>query len=98
MPTQITLYQLLIVGAITGFVLGLIPLGLGFVKQNRKYGIIGFILTIIGGTFFSLLGALPVASVFTWLVLRKPAEDKPVEVKIVNENPIDVAVKDSENS
>lgn len=98
MPTQITYNQLLIIGAIVGFVFGLIPLILGFKKQNTKFGIIGFVLTLLGGTFFSLLGALPVCGIFTWLILRKKAvEEKPAEVEAVNENPVDVAIKDSES-
>jgi hypothetical protein len=94
MPTQITLNQLMIVGAIVGFVLGLIPLILGFVKKNLKFGMIGFLLTLAAGTFFSLLGALPVSAVSIWLVLRKPAETKPAQVEVINQNPIDVPVKD----
>jgi len=96
MPTQITYNQLLIIGAIVGFIFGLIPLILGLKKQNAKFGIIGFVLTLLGGTFFSLLGALPICGIFTWLVLRKKIEEKPVKVEMVNENPVDVSIKDSE--
>ncbi len=80
MPTEITLNQLLIFGLIVGFVIGLVPLVLGFTKQNRKYGLIGFVLTIIGGAFFSFLGALPVSAVFSWLILRKPKAEESKEV------------------
>ncbi len=97
MPTQITLNQLLIIGAIIGSILGLAPLILGFKKQNVKFGIIGFVLTLIGGIFLSVLGALPISGLFIWLILRKPTETAPVQVEVVNENPIDVSVKDSEN-
>lgn len=105
MPTQITLNQLLIVGAIVGIVFGLIPLILGFKRNNLKIGLAGFFLTAIAGTFFSMLGALPVCALFIWLVLRKPAEevrsveeDKSTEAEAVNENPTDVSIEDSENS
>lgn len=97
MPTQITYNQLLIIGAIFGIVLGLVPLILGFKKQNMKMGIIGFVSAVAVGIPFSFLGALPVAIIFTWLILRKPAETTPVQDKIVNETPSDISVKDSEN-
>ncbi|MBS1796867.1 MAG: hypothetical protein JSS81_23780 [Acidobacteria bacterium] len=87
MPTQITVNQLLIIGAVVGAVFGLIPLILGFTKQKLKLGILGFFLTLIVGTFFSLLGALPVTAVFIWLLLRKPAE-KPSAAEVSPENEI----------
>lgn len=71
MPTQITINQLLIVGAIAGFVVGLVPLILGISNGKRKFGILGFLLSLVAGTIFSLLGAIPVAGIFTWLILRK---------------------------
>ena len=58
METQVPLSQYLIIGSIAGFVCGLIPLILGLKNQNRKFGILGFILSIIAGIPFSLLGAL----------------------------------------
>ena len=95
---QVPISQYLFVGLVAGFVCGLIPLILGLKNQNRKLGIIGFILSLIAGLPLSLLGALPVAGIFTWLILRKPAAAEAVKVEVVNENPIDVSVKDSENS
>ncbi len=82
MQIQVPLSQYLIVGLIAGFVCGLIPLILGLKNQNRKFGILGFILSIIAGLPFALFGALPVAGVFTWLILRKPkvAETSNAEV------------------
>lgn len=74
MPTQITVNQLLIVGAIAGFVVGLVPMILGFSRGKRNLGIIGFVFSLVAGTIFSLLGAIPVAGVFTWLILRKRDE------------------------
>ena len=59
---------------------------------------LGFVLTVLAGTFFSLLGALPVAAVFIWLILRKPAETQPVQVDAVDEKPTDDSVKDAESS
>lgn len=97
MPTQITLNQLLIVGIIVGFVIGLVPLILGFKNQKLKFGVIGFVLTLIGGVFFSLLGALPVAAIFSWLILRKPKVDEAEPGETTNETPIDAPIKTPEN-
>lgn len=85
------------IGFIAGFVCGLVPLILGFKNQNRKFGILGFVLAIIVGVPFSLFGALPVAGIFSWLILRKPAENKPVESEAVNEDLIGDAVNGSAN-
>lgn len=79
MPTQITLNQLLIVGAIIGLIFGLIVLFLGYKNAKLKLGILGFILCLIAGTLFSMLGTLPVFGVFLWLILRKPATPNPIE-------------------
>ncbi len=71
----------MIFGAIVGFVVGLVPLILGFTRKNIKFGVIGFVLSIVGGTFFSLLGALPISAVFSWLALRKPKFVESVEAE-----------------
>ena len=97
MPTQITYNQLLIIGAIFGVVLGLVPLILGFRKQNVKMGIIGFVSAVAIGIPFSFLGALPVAIIFSWLILRKPSKPAPAQVEVVNQNPGDASVKEPEN-
>jgi hypothetical protein len=99
MPTEITFNQLYIIGAVIGFVLGLVPLILGFKKQNIKLGIIGFVVSIIVGVFLSLLGALPVCIIFVWLILRKPADEAgSAETEAIAEIPADNAVETSENS
>lgn len=85
MQTQVPLSQYLIVGLIAGFICGLIPLILGLKNQNRKFGILGFILSIIAGLPFSLLGALPVAGIFTWLILRKPKVAETADNEISSE-------------
>lgn len=80
MPTQITVNQLLIVGAIAGFVVGLVPLILGFTRGRKKLAVFGFLLALAAGTIFSLLGAIPVAGVFTWLILRNRGVDSSAEL------------------
>ena len=99
MPIDLTLTQFgLIVGIISGLIFGLVPLILGFKRQNARYGLIGFVVTLIAGAVLSLLGAIPVSGIFTWLILRKPAESQPVQDETASENPADVPVNDSENS
>jgi D-alanyl-lipoteichoic acid acyltransferase DltB (MBOAT superfamily) len=79
MPTQLTLNQLLIFGAIIGVIFGLIVLFFAYKKNKLKLGVIGFLLTSVAGTFFSMLGALPVFGVFLWLILRNPSTLTPTE-------------------
>ncbi len=74
-----------------GLVLGLIPLIAGFVKRQIKYGIIGFLGTLVGGAALGIILSVPVCAVFTWLILRGPKP--PREVVVVNKDPIDVSVK-----
>ncbi len=98
MAAELSLTQFtLIVGTAVGLVFGLALLIVGIVKKNTRFGILGLVLSLIVGPFLSLLGVLPVFGVFLWLILRKPAESKPAQVEVVNENPIDASVKDSEN-
>lgn len=77
--------------AIIGLLLGLVPLILGFIKKERSYAVFGFLGSFIGGAILGLFLSLPVAVIFTWLILRNPKQ--PAEVVVVNENPIDVETK-----
>ena len=86
------------VGLIAGFVCGLVPLILGLKNQNRKFGILGFILSIIAGLPFSLLGALPVAGIFTWLILRKPAVAESAQAEVGAEAVDEKSINNSVNS
>ncbi len=98
-PIRITYYDLIIAGVVIGILLGLIPLILGIKKKNRKYGMYGFVGSVIGGAITPII-SIVVVSVFTWLILRKPKnkpKNEPIEVRVVNENPIDVKVDRSEN-
>ncbi|CAN5683647.1 hypothetical protein BH18ACI1_BH18ACI1_19820 [soil metagenome] len=78
-----------------GILFGLIPLILGFYKNNRKYGVFGFFCSIVGGAVLGIFLSIPVAAVFSWLILRN---SKPVETVVVNEKPVDVSIKNSEDS
>ena len=79
-PMKITynelIYYVVMAGVIIGILLGLIPLILGIRKQNRKYGMYGFVGSVIGGAITPIISII-VVSIFTWLILRKSKTDVP---------------------
>lgn len=99
-PIHITYNELLVYivigGMILGVLLGLIPLILGIKRKKRNYGVYGFFASIVGGAISPLVSIIAVA-IFIWLISKKSAAEKPVEVVVVNETPIDVNVNDPEN-
>lgn len=98
-PTKMTTQEAIVYAALInagiGFVLGLIPLITGFVKRNIKYGLIGFVASIVGGAVFGIILAIPASVIFTWLIIR--GAKKPVEVIVVNQEPIDVSVNSGDD-
>ena len=71
---EIMIYGSLINAGI-GLVFGLVPLIIGFAKRNIKYGVIGFVGSIVGGALLGLLLAIPVAAIFTWLIVKGPRQN-----------------------
>lgn len=71
----------IIVGAIVGALLGLVPLILGRKRNKRRLGLYGFLATIVGGAIAPLL-AIIVAAIFAWLIIR----EKPVETSGTQES------------
>ena len=69
-PTTFTTSQQLMLAAGIGLIVGLVPLITGIVKRNMKFGLIGFAGSIVGGAILGLILAIPVAAVFTWLIVR----------------------------
>ena len=64
---------IIILGAMLGALLGLVPLLLGRKRGKARLGLYGFIASIVGGAIAPLL-ALIVSGIFSWLVIReKPA-------------------------
>jgi uncharacterized membrane protein len=70
-------YGIAMIGAALGFLLGLIPLILGLIKKERKYAMFGFLGSLIGGALLGIFLSIPIASIFTWLILRKPKSVNP---------------------
>jgi hypothetical protein len=78
-----------------GFLFGSFPLICGLKMKNQKYGLFGFIGSIIGGAILGVFLSFPIAVIFTWLILKKSFADKSAEAVNVNENP---AKLDAENT
>ncbi len=55
-----------------GFILGLVPLITGIVRRSFKFGILGFVLSTVGGAILGLILAVPISAIFTWLIFRGP--------------------------
>ena len=60
-------------GAILGALLGIIPLMLGRRRNKSRLGWYGFIATIVGGAIAPLLAVI-VAAIFSWIIVKKPAQ------------------------
>lgn len=69
-----------IANTVLGLLFGLFPLVVGLKNANAKYGVIGFVLSVIGGFILSIVLAFPLALIFTFLALR------PARVRTVSEN------------
>ena len=63
----------LIINAGVGLVLGLIPLIAGIVKRRIKYGLLGLLFSVLGSALGMIVSVL-VATVFTWLILRRSSD------------------------
>ena len=74
-PIQLSTPQAVVYAAIInagiGFVLGLIPLLLGYFYKQLRTGIIGILVATIGGSLVGIFASIPAAIIFTWLVVRK---------------------------
>lgn len=53
---------------------GIAPLIAGFIKKNIKLGIIGFASCIVAGLIAGLLLGLPVAVIFTLIIVLKKTD------------------------
>lgn len=72
---EIPYTTILLIGAVTGFVFGLIPLILGFMKSRLQIGLIGFGVSIVAGLIGNLLFALPASLIFTWYFFFRKTSD-----------------------
>ena len=75
-PSTMTPMQIILASALVGLVAGLVPLAVGVAKKNIKYGVIGLVGSIVGGAALGLILAVPVAAIFTWLIIRSNGAPK----------------------
>ncbi len=68
---RLTYYDLILINTAIGFVLGLIPLVLGFFKKKIKLGLFGIIGSVVGGTILGIFLAIPITIIFSWLIVKK---------------------------
>ena len=91
LDTREAILLLTLVGIAIGLVLGLVPLIYGRMKGKTRLGVIGFLMSIVAGAIWSVL-PLIVMITFVFLIMRKKPE--PVEVVVVNPEPIGVAIRE----
>ena len=61
---------LIIVNTIVGLLFGLFPFFAGLRLNNRKYGVIGLVVSTLGGALLGFFLSFPMAMIFNWLILR----------------------------
>ena len=73
-PTHMTTQEVMMYAALfnagVGFVVGLVPLILGIVKGNIKFGVVGFLACLVGGAVLGIILSIPSMIVFSWLIVR----------------------------
>lgn len=96
MTTREAILFFALVNAAIGLVLGLIPLLFGYFNKRLRLGLLGFVIAIVGGAVLGIFLSIPATVVFTWLVVRKSSEATVDDVKVANEDPIEVSSNDPE--
>ncbi len=84
-PSEAIIY-IAILNVIFGFFLGFFPLLVGLILKNRKLGIYGFIVSMIGGGILGIFLSYPIALVFTWIIIRRSKEENGEDAKSVDNN------------
>lgn len=67
---RIGFYGLLIANIVLGFLFGTFPLVAGLLAGNRKYALLGFIVSIAAGAILGVFLSYPLAMLFVWLIHR----------------------------
>jgi hypothetical protein len=57
---------------ILGVLFGTISLFLGLKMNRRSLGVVGMLVTIVGGAVLGLFLAYPLTLLFMWLIMRSP--------------------------
>jgi hypothetical protein len=53
-----------------GFALGLVPLIAGIIKKRVRLGILGLVISTVGGALLGVVLSIPTMAIFTWLIVR----------------------------
>jgi len=84
LTTREALLWVMLINAVIGFGLGLIPLLFGYFNKKLRLGLIGIAVATVGGAILGIFISIPATIIFTWLVARKtggtaaaPKDDQP---------------------
>jgi hypothetical protein len=73
LTTREALVWVMLINAVIGLGLGLIPLLFGYFNKKLRLGLIAIVVTTVGGAILGIFISIPATIVFTWLVARKPS-------------------------
>ncbi|MBP6001943.1 MAG: hypothetical protein KA746_00780 [Pyrinomonadaceae bacterium] len=89
--TREAIVWVMLINAVIGLVLGLIPLLFGYFNKQLKLGVAGIAVATLGGAVLGIFASIPATIIFTWLVARQakaalaetasaaaPEDDQPV--------------------
>ena len=89
--TREAIVWVMLINALIGLVLGLIPLLFGYFNKQLKLGVAGIAVATLGGAVLGIFASIPATIIFTWLVARQakaalaetapaaaPEDDQPV--------------------
>jgi hypothetical protein len=78
------IFYIVTANVILGVLFGTISLFLGLKMNRRGLGVIGLVVTMIGGAVLGLFLSYPLTLLFMWLITRTPNEaSTPAEVSSV---------------
>lgn len=78
----------ILINAFIGFLLGLIPMLVGFFKQKKRLGVFGLLSSTFGGAILGIFLSIPAVAVFLWLILKKPSAETSAADESDNETEI----------
>jgi len=65
-------YFIVITNVFLGILFGSLPLIAGLILKKRKYALLGFLFSTIGGALLGLFLSYPISAIFIWLIIRSP--------------------------
>lgn len=71
LSTREAIFYFTLINAAIGFALGLIPLLFGYFNKQLRTGLMGIVVSTIGGAIIGIFASVPATIIFTWLVVRR---------------------------